>query len=293
MNTPQPPLTPDDVDTLLSAELDGEFESAARDLALSAAEARDRLDATPGVDERRHAITRARDLIATPPPLSSTLEDRLIATAMAPEDLATKREQRGERDRARTSRRIFIAAGSVAAAIAVVVGVANMRSPDSAKSSANALRTGAGASNAKPALGSDLYVDFGDVTNDAGLEAQANRVLLQQRRSVNGQAAAPEANTTSTPKAAAASGATDTHGVSADKAPDTPAPMPPAFAVEAHSCVDTVRQRYAISSEPAIVGTGTFSGTRVAILVFGRNDAAVAYILNPQTCALVRKQPLG
>ena len=58
------------------------------------AEARDRLAETPGIEARRHALTQARDLIATWPPLPSTVEDRLIAAALATDQLATARERR-------------------------------------------------------------------------------------------------------------------------------------------------------------------------------------------------------
>ena len=48
MNTPRRHLTPDEIDTLLSAELDGGFERAAAELDLSASEARERMETTPG-----------------------------------------------------------------------------------------------------------------------------------------------------------------------------------------------------------------------------------------------------
>jgi len=117
------PLTPESVDALLSAELDGDFETAARDLGLDAAGARAQLAATPGVDARRAALTRARDLIASRPRVESSVEDRLIAVALAGDALTAARDQRARR--ARRSR-VLVAAGSVAAAIAVIVGIASM-----------------------------------------------------------------------------------------------------------------------------------------------------------------------
>ena len=50
MNEPLSPLPPEQVDELLSAELDGEFDAAATDLGFSPDDARARLDATPNVD---------------------------------------------------------------------------------------------------------------------------------------------------------------------------------------------------------------------------------------------------
>ena len=169
-----------------------------------------------------------------------------------------------------------------------------MHSPDSAKSSANAARTGPSAGGGKPAsaaTGTDSYVDFGDVTKAAPLRTHAQRILVQQK-SVDRQTSAPEANTATTPQPVAASGDTGAPGLSADRAQATLGPA--TFGVAARSCTTAVRQRYGIASEPAIVGTGTASGARVVILVFERgNGAAVAYIVRPRACALVRKQPLG
>ncbi|MDQ1510774.1 MAG: hypothetical protein QOG50_2618, partial [Actinomycetota bacterium] len=53
------PLSPDAVDALLSADLDGDLEGAALDLGFSASEAIAALGATPGVDARRVALSRA------------------------------------------------------------------------------------------------------------------------------------------------------------------------------------------------------------------------------------------
>ena len=60
---PVAPLDADTVDELLSAELDGEFDAAARDVGLSVTDARARLDATPGARERRSALAAARDAL--------------------------------------------------------------------------------------------------------------------------------------------------------------------------------------------------------------------------------------
>ena len=61
------PLAPDVVDELLSAELDGEFDAAAADHDLDPAAARARLEATPGIDERRTALAAARAALAVTP----------------------------------------------------------------------------------------------------------------------------------------------------------------------------------------------------------------------------------
>ena len=67
VNTPMDPLTPDAVDELLSAEIDGEFDAAALDLGYEPADARELLEGVPGVSERRAALTRAAGATQVPP----------------------------------------------------------------------------------------------------------------------------------------------------------------------------------------------------------------------------------
>src|SRR5258708_4222264 len=122
MNEPTP-LSPEAVDALLSADLDGDIEAAARDLGLSASDARTQLAATPGVEQRRAALTRARDRIASRPQLEASVEDRLVAAAMASDEMAIARVRRRRNER---RWRALIATGSVAAAIAVIVGISSM-----------------------------------------------------------------------------------------------------------------------------------------------------------------------
>ena len=65
MNDTPAPLTSDQVDELLSAELDDDFDAAARDLGLEPDDARVPLHATPGTDaRRRRSLVAARDALA-------------------------------------------------------------------------------------------------------------------------------------------------------------------------------------------------------------------------------------
>src|SRR5207244_5980554 len=78
-----PPLTADQVDELLSADLDGEFDDAARDLGLDPADARARLaNEVRGVDDRRAALAAARDALAEAPAVDDLLAARVRAKAM-------------------------------------------------------------------------------------------------------------------------------------------------------------------------------------------------------------------
>ena len=110
------PLSPELVDELLSAELDGAFDAAAREHGYAPSIARELLDGTPGVAERRDALAAARDAIAVTP-LAAADRDALVAGALraAPvDDLAAARASR----RPRLAKYI-----AVAAALLVVVGL--------------------------------------------------------------------------------------------------------------------------------------------------------------------------
>src|SRR5262245_5779212 len=117
-DAPNGPLAADVVDELLSAELDGAFDAAARDHGFAPAVARARLAATPGVDARRTALETARAaLTQTPTPLGADARSALLAAIPTPGDELAAR-------RARRRPRRFAGIAVAAAAIALVVGLA-------------------------------------------------------------------------------------------------------------------------------------------------------------------------
>jgi hypothetical protein len=136
------PLEPDQLDELLSAELDGELDGAARDLGLTRAEVEARLRATPGVEERRRALASARDQLAALPELDELLEARLRAKAVRIADDRVSSHTAARRER---RRHVLQAVGSIAAAAVVVLAVGAALRHDSGSSSKSASDT--------PALG--------------------------------------------------------------------------------------------------------------------------------------------
>jgi hypothetical protein len=275
------PLTPEAVDALLSADLDGEIEAAARDLGFGASEARARLAATPGVEARRGALTRARDLIASRPLLEASMADKLVAAA-APDDMAIARARRSRNER---RWRVLVAAGSVAAAVAVIVGISSMDNSTSSKASRalTALPSttrragGEGAATANtPAVGS--RPDFGDVSNPAALRAPARRVLSLQTNDSNitptkGAKSGPVVPDTST-----GSTAQDAESFAASGGP---------------ACTTTRLRSYDITTRPALIARGTVAGAPVAILIYEGSGNPYAYVIRVSDCSLVRKQSLG
>jgi hypothetical protein len=278
MNTPAEFLDPDAVDALLSADLDGELADAAADLGLDEAEARERLAATPGVDARRIVLTRARDLLASPPAMPAAVEERLVAAATVPNDLAVARDRRR---RAQSTRRVAVAIGSVAAAIAVVVGIANIRpSTSSSSKAASAALTPTTSAHApvesSGATGSGAgSVDFGDVTHASALRATA-RSKLAERKTVQPATTQPGAV-----DVAGGAGNTQADGAKATSSTKE-------FAAS-DSCLAAIRRRERLTTAPTLVGTGIVDGSPVQIFVFDEAGTSVAYVVRPGGCTLVRK----
>jgi hypothetical protein len=110
------PLEPEQLDELLSAELDGELDSAARDLGMTVDEAGARLRVTPGAAARRQALASARDLLGAPVELDEITAARLRGDAL-----------RGSQPvrRADPARRhqVWWATGVVAASVALIVAL--------------------------------------------------------------------------------------------------------------------------------------------------------------------------
>jgi hypothetical protein len=278
------PLSPEAVDALLSADLDGDIEAAARDLGLSASEARAQLAATPGVAQRRVALTRARDLVASRPQLEASVEDNLVAAAMAPDEMAIARARRRRNER---RWRVLVGAGSVAAAVAVIVGISSMdnHTSSNAKSAAVLAPTtqrdnGESSSPAHKAV-DESRPDFGNVSSPAALRAPAQRLLAQRAKS------AKVVETTQPPGKVAAPYTFDTTGVSQDRNATSFA------AAAAPACTTERLRRYDITARPALIARGTVAGAPVMILIYDGSGHPYAYVIRVGDCSLVRKQSLG
>jgi hypothetical protein len=283
MNRPEP-LSPETVDTLLSAELDGDLEAAARDLGLSASEAIAQLVVTPGVDERRAALRRARDLIAMRPAVEPAVEDQLVAGAMARDDLTAVRERRSRHQR---QWRVLVATGSVAAAIAVIVGISSMNTGDGSKSMAASAPTTESANAPTPARDAagattSTRPDLGDVPNAQALRAPAQRLLSRT--------SAPAADGAPQPTGKAVEPGTPEQN---DAATDPAAPKSYSAFKGAVPACGAAGAHYSFSTPPALVATGTVSGQRVLILIYEGAGTPYADVIRVADCTLVRHLLLG
>jgi hypothetical protein len=134
------PLPPEQLDELLSADLDGEFDAAARDFGMEPAEARERIAITPGAKERELSLAVARAAVAEVSPLDDATAARLRANAAAALNDAHEVDAVDELAARRRKRyRVLASAGAIAAAVALVLGiVANTNSSDDSAKTATA-----------------------------------------------------------------------------------------------------------------------------------------------------------
>jgi hypothetical protein len=310
VNAPQRPLSPDIVDELLSAELDGEFDRAAADLGFNAVDARTALDAAPGIAERRAALNRARERLAERPVLEAERETHLISAAI--DRLAD--DFRDVPDRRRwfsKNRRALVAAAAAAAVVAAIVVVAaTNRGSDARVSTASPIPTAPHRSLAtrKP----QGNISFGDVTD-------ANTLRAKVRAKLNGPA--PQAPSTVTKRAANPTDRLGSEGMlRGDAAPQGPTGAagvtgtqgvvgPQGLVGDAQgevvngirvapsertmqACLADGERDAQLRSVPVLAGTGTVGGRPVIIVVFAHGTSYLVYELNATDCSVMTRQTL-
>jgi len=264
MNEPLLPLPPDQVDELLSAELDDEFDAAARDLGLTPDDARGRLDATAGVGARRAALTTAREQLGAVPELDEMMEARLRAKATK---AAAEEHASLSSTRARHRYRALSAVAGIAAALAIVVGVAvlvNKGGSSAKQSSAGSAAVAAptsGAAEKGKSFDSYAVADFGDAP-DAHALAQS--------------AVSTVATSGAAPKAAQMNGSTTAY--SNDRALAAGAP-----------CDDAARSFAGVDHVVPLRGTARIAGSPVEVYVFPKGGTNVVVVVTPD-CKLVIQQ---
>jgi hypothetical protein len=273
MNQNLPPLSPEHVDELLSAELDGEFDAAAVDLGFEPAQAAALLAATEGVDVRRRQLGAARDLLADVPELDELTSARLQTAAAS---AATESDD--ELSRARR-RRAWTRVAGIAAALVAVLGIAAIANNNSSgKSKQVATASGAKANRSLAPTSSPLIaagaLDFGTAPDVAAL---GDRV--RDRLHV---AAKTQANAAALPTELTTGADANTNFSSADKA---------AHAFRA-PCDGAARRSVDATSAPVLAGAATLDQTPVTVFVYRRGSV---YVLaaSDAGCTVIAHRVLG
>ncbi len=245
---------PSEIDELLSAELDGELADAAADLGITEAEARARLASTPGIEQRRAALSRARDALTAAPELDELVAARLRAKAV--------RAAAGERSRDDDSRRArrrdrWLAVAGVAAAAAVVLGlVATVgHNGTGSKSLARGVTPTANPAQANAGAAAPTSSGFGTAADAAKLVQQVVRRLESSRAFTSEkQAATPSADSARAPQLA---------------------------------CADTAARVAGTGAAPVATGNATLAGRPVWVAVYGRAGAYQVVVLSQDCRGLV------
>ncbi|HEX5615299.1 MAG TPA: hypothetical protein VFZ83_09110 [Acidimicrobiia bacterium] len=258
------PLTPDEVDLLVSAELDGALDGAAHDLGLEPDDARARLAATPGVAERRAAFAAAVAANRTPEPLPDAVRARLVAHTHEPirantvgtnDDLTARRVQR-----ASIWNRRLVGAGAVAAALLLVVGVfASLNAGDDSDDSADG----------SAAAELDEVREYGDLSSTNSLRRALAFAVTPDGDDSGGQA-----------PTGASSQDTDA-GESFD--PDDEASATQLRLMVA-DCTPTLSSQLADGAAPIARGTATYDGEPAGLVVFDLDGRRFAVVFDPSTC---------
>ena len=307
---PEPtPLEPEQLDDLLSAELDGEFDAAARELGLSVPDAEARIRATAGADERRVALARARDLLGVAPAIDELLAARLRAKAVR----AAEVEHAAHTADRRRRNRILLSAGGIAAAVAAIVAVANGMSGYQPDSSSSAKSASSPSSSAERALAPTTHAaataalgSFADARSLALAAVQQDavaRALTDDRfkgslqttdgagtaRAVPATTTAPAPAPVQTQNGTGSSAAkTDTPKTSAGQSAGNPTRTQyDASTGFAASC--GVPPQVPAGDAPVLRATATLAGKPVLVLVFANATERIV-VIEDTNCKLVNLQ---
>jgi hypothetical protein len=293
------PFEPDQLDEVLTAELDGELDAVARDFGLDAEELSARLRATPGVAVRRAALTAARELLAQVPELDELAAARLRNAALL--EAAHERAYRTNGTRRRGG--WLLAAGGIAAAVVAIAGLAvaigGHTTSDSKASSSLAPLAGRSNSPATTAPKSTV-ASLGAFTDERVLAQTA--VTLGQARTATSDLqsgglkqpdeVAPAANSTTT-DASAAQPNSDKSGFATSAGPSTTAAQKAVGRAAKSPSPATALCRapagVVVSGALVLRATATLHDRAVVVLVYAEKNAHQV-VIEDTKCALLNVQ---
>jgi len=283
-------LAPETVDELLSAELDDDFDAAARDLGFEPEEARGALASVPGVDSRRAALGRARDALAVVPEIDELTAQRLRSNALRAGTQATRETRRGRQ--AHRWQRVLAVTGAVAAAAAVVVGIGALLSRGNETSKTTAT-SNAAAPKAAPATQGSAPVQAYTTSYNLGavpdLDTLADRVKATERNARLKDAAA---------KAPATSGAESTATPNEQRSAGTSSGSvfgtAGAGAVQLSLNCDVQARAFAgVTSAATLRATATLAGAPVIVETFTKDPRTQVLVVLNVDCRLVNLRTIA
>jgi hypothetical protein len=275
--TSHEPLSPELLDELLSAELDGELESAARDLGIDPEEVAVRIAATPGAESRRRALADGARSLAVEP-LDDLTRQRLLGavrTGREPLDALPTRHAGPAATRSGQWQRVL----AVAAAVLVVVGAASVivslggedGTDDSAAGNAESVEDAAGGDH-----------DVRSYKRDVGDPANLEQILR-----------APAGAASQDDDGAPLSGSTSVPAEN-DSGEPRPSDAPQSFALRS-SDVETCLTRFATDFDGAPVDrlySAPHDGRPALVVVTDLDGTKSVIVYDPATCDTLEFQSL-
>jgi hypothetical protein len=295
MSRPNPPLSPETLDELLSADLDGEFERAAAELGFTPEAARAALAASPDVAARRAALAQARDLLAAQPlALEPDAEARLVAAALSRADdhaAAPQRVNRMPTHRLRGARRALVGIGTAAAVIAGVVALSANNPAGQSKSSNAASSAGTPAPAHITPNNASRSVAFGAVTPPDAFrrKVQDEIARLPHEPSATSADKSAQSPTVNAPSLAAPRPA---YGVTNGTTTQNAAAGGGLAAFRRLGCIAVLERTGRVPSAPVLSGSGTKNTQPVFVVVYRQAGSYVVYILSAADCSVVSRTAL-
>lgn len=263
------PLTPEQIDLLISADLDGEFDAAASDLGLEPGAARTFLESNADAQARRGSLARARDLLAEPIEIDELLAARLRTKAAKAAVEAAEEDRHAQRTR--RTRRYGIVSGVAAAFIVVVALGANLGSngSDSDGSSAIAGSAADRAPAASPTVASSA-------APEAALDSARNLPLAASYATVDDLAAAVRARGLATYADEALPLESDQASAGSDPDPQ-------------EECRLVAQGMQGASEAPVAKAATEVDGEPLSVLVYDGTGGRTVYVFDTE-CNLVTRQ---
>jgi hypothetical protein len=291
------PLEPDELDELLSADLDGELAAAAREQGSDVETIRARIAATPGATDRRTELAAARDVLAERPEFDELLAARLRAKAVRAAEADSTARDTARRDR---RKRAYLTVSGIAASIVLVAAVAlavgRAGSSSGSKNSSAAASSGSTIDLTRPVPALGSYTDVGALGPAAVNAARRRAAYVPSVAPVAGtdgplsaekSAAAPAIPTSAGPARSNGSlqyGSSDRSVQSVGTAPSKRAAQPSPACSAA---------RYAGPGDRLLMqASATLNGRPVGVFVFeGRGETTVVVL--GKACEVVNVQMVG
>ena len=278
MNENPPPLSPEHVDELLSAALDGEFDAAAIDLGLDPDRASELLAATDGVDARRRQLEAARAVLAEVPPLDEVTATRLRTAAVQAASAAVDDPARARQ------RRAWTRVAGIAAALVAVLGIAAVANRNSSNP-AKVATAGESESKASRIGGTDNCA-----TTPVG-RARTSDPRLTRPRWVARVRKTLHATGATTQAGVAGPSSLTTANTSADSAFSSDAGQTKRSAAYSDPCDLAARRSVDAVFAPVLSGTASLGRTPVTVFVYRRGSVYVL-VASDAGCNVVARRVL-